>query len=128
MTGRHRRGATLTARHPGMPDVIGGTQVAKRTPVKAADTHARPQLRQDFIAKRRTGADQVRILSQGFQRHQPHKRKAPPQRYPTVTLTFTANHLIDDLVQQLAMEMNLSRSAAIRQAILDYHHRLLGGR
>ena len=125
MTGRHRQNARVPRRVAGMPRVIAGTQVAKRPPVRAADTHARPVLRDDFIAKRRTGADQVRILSQGFQRHQPRKTQAPA-RYPTVTLTFTANHLIDDLVQQLAMELNLSRSAAIRQAILDYHHRVLG--
>lgn len=100
------------------------TPTVARRAKRAQDTHHRPALRDDFIASRRTGADQVRVLAEGRARNQPRKGCSP--RYPTVTLSFTANHLIDDLVQQIAGELNLSRSAAIRQAIMTYHAQVIG--
>lgn len=82
----------------------------------------RPTLRNDFIPRRKMQVDVVRIVAEGRARAVSHPGRT---LCATCTLSFTANHLIDDLVQQLAMELNLSRSAAIRQAIMHYHAEIM---
>lgn len=103
--------------------IVAGTTVKRQRPRRAAEATHRLTLRDDLIAQRRTQADVVRVLAEGRQRLQPSNEKR--SGVPTVTLSFTANHMIDQLVQDAACRLNLSRSAVIRQAIMHYHAEVL---
>lgn len=81
-------------------------------------TRRSPPLRADPVAPRAVQRNIARALADGRIRGLSHPRRAA---CATVTISITATPIIDALVQDLVHELNLSRSAVIRQAIMHYH-------
>jgi hypothetical protein len=70
----------------------------------------------EIMGARNPQADQLEILKSG---RAPRKQRSNTARgIHLVTLTFTAQHSIDQIVDRWAKAWNCSRSAVIRQALL----------